>query len=150
MKQPVGTTVNPEETELRSGDIVSKTRSLVYWIEEREQNALLIADTKHDADREDWLEDASYFSQCKQSALVLANVYGPDPNCPLRAAIALRILRAWNSGTAGFDGQVVVTINNWIDAGMKGPIPFPDNPFFREWAQENGLSDAGGFVGLQH
>lgn len=104
---------------------------LVYWIEEREQNALRIADTKHGTDREGWLEDASYFSQCKASV------------------VALKILRAWNSGTAGFDGQVVVTLNKWIDAGMSGPIPFPDNPFFREWAEATDLSNVDGFVGIR-
>jgi hypothetical protein len=129
--------------------IVSKALSLLYWIEEREQNALRIANTKHGVDREDWIEDASYFSQCKQAALAVGNAYGAGPDCPLRMSIALRILRAWNSGTAGFDGQVVLTIHKWIDAGMNGPIPFPDNPFFSEWAQENGFSNVDGFVGFR-
>jgi hypothetical protein len=32
---------------------------------------------------------------------------------------------------------------------MNGPIPFPDNPFFREWAEKNGFSNVAGFVGLR-
>jgi hypothetical protein len=123
--------------------------TLVDWIEEREQNALRIADSKHGADRQGWLEDAAYFSQCKESVLAVEKVHGGDANWPARMLIALRILRAWNSGTAGFDGQVVVTIHQWIDAGMNGPIPFPDNPFFREWAEKNGFSNVAGFVGLR-
>lgn len=32
---------------------------------------------------------------------------------------------------------------------MNGPIPWPDNPFFTEWATENGFSNVGGFVGFR-
>ena len=63
--------------------------------------------------------------------------------------IALKLLRAWNSGTAGFDGHVVLTVNRWIDAGMIGPIPFPDNASFRDWAEENGFSETSGFIGFR-
>jgi len=71
-----------------------------------------------------------------------------DPNTPLRMYIALRLLRAWNSGTAGFSADVVMIVNRWIDEGMKGPIPWPDNPFFEEWAEANGFVNIRGHVGF--
>jgi len=69
-----------------------------------------------------------------------------DPNASIQMWIALRVLRAWNSGTAGYDALVVWTVNNWIDAGMIGPIPWPDSPFFAEWAAQNGLSNVSGHI----
>lgn len=72
-----------------------------------------------------------------------------DTNTPIRMYIALKILRAWNNGTAGFHGFVVKIIHDWIDSGMKGPIPWPNDPFFAEWAQENGLSQVGESIGYR-
>lgn len=72
-----------------------------------------------------------------------------DTNTPLRMHIALKILRAWNHGTAGFDARVVGEINAWIDAGMKGPVPWPDSPFFAQWAREQGYSRVGDAVGFR-
>lgn len=72
-----------------------------------------------------------------------------ETNRPLRMYIALKILRAWNSGSAGFDSLVVLIIHDWIDAGMKGPVPYPTSPFFREWAESNGLSNIHGNVGYR-
>jgi hypothetical protein len=69
-------------------------------------------------------------------------------NVPLRMFIAIKILRAWNSGIAGYCGDAVATVNQWIDGGMQGPIPFPQSPFFAEWATKNGLSNIDGFVGF--
>lgn len=70
-------------------------------------------------------------------------------NGPLRMFIALRILRAWNHGTEGFHALVVTTVNDWIDGGMKGPVPWPDSPFFAEWARGLGYSNVDGFVGFR-
>lgn len=72
-----------------------------------------------------------------------------DPNTPIRMWIALSILRAWNSGTEGFDGIVVKRVNDWIDAGMQGPIPWPESPFFAEWAEQHGLSNVRGNIGFK-
>lgn len=72
-----------------------------------------------------------------------------DQNTPLRMFIALRLLRAWNSGTEGFDSTVVITVNKWIDDGMKGPVPWPNSPFFAEWAEANGYSNVRGNVGFR-
>ena len=75
-------------------------------------------------------------------------VNGCDPNTPLRMHIALKVLRAWNHGTEGYSADVVLTINEWIDGGMKGPIPWPDNPFFTEWAKGRGYSSINGYIGF--
>lgn len=72
-----------------------------------------------------------------------------DPNAPLRMYIALRVLRAWNSGTMGFDSITVRTVNDWIDAGMKGPIPWPESPFFGLWAAAHGYSNVDGYIGFR-
>lgn len=67
-----------------------------------------------------------------------------DPNTPLRMYIALKMLRAWG-GTRVVDAAV----NKWIDAGMQGPIPFPDSAFFAHWAKDNGYSNIDGYVGFR-
>lgn len=38
------------------------------------------------------------------------------------AVDALRLARAWCMGD-GYSGEVRVALRNWIDAGMKGPLP---------------------------
>jgi len=72
-----------------------------------------------------------------------------ETNRPLRNFIALKILRAWNHGPAGYCSEVVGIVNAWLDGGSKGPIPFPSSPFFAEWAQNNGYSNIDGFVGFR-
>ena len=72
-----------------------------------------------------------------------------EANGPLRMFIALRVLRAWNNGTAGFSGIVVKIINDWIDGKMQGSIPWPDDPFFAEWAAKNGFSKVGSNLGFR-
>ena len=72
-----------------------------------------------------------------------------EPNGPLRMFIALRVLRAWNNGTEGFSGIAVKTINDWIDGKMEGPIPWPDDPFFAEWAEKNGFAKVGAHLGFR-
>lgn len=69
-------------------------------------------------------------------------------NTPIRMWIALKMLRAWNHGTEGFEALTVMTVNEWIDGGMNGPIPWPNSPFFAEWAKNNGLSNCNGSVGF--
>ena len=124
--------------------------TLVEWLEERRQNALRIAKTKKGDDRQGWLEDSSYFARSAEAVRQLVDASADDhANVPLRLHIALKIMRAWNSGTAGFDALVVTDINAWIDRGMKGPIPWPDSPFFAEWANKNGYAKVGEYVGFR-
>jgi hypothetical protein len=131
-------------------DAVSTKLSLLVWLEERRQNALRIAMTKRGEDRQGWLEDASYLSQSVEAVRQLIKASGDEHiNVPIRSYIALKILRAWNHGTAGFETEVIRVINGWFDSGMKGPIPWPDSPFFSEWAQQVGLSKVGQYVGYK-
>lgn len=68
----------------------------------------------------------------------------------LRQRVALFILRAWGgAGDAGSTG-VVGVVHRWIDAGMEGPVPWPDDPAFRAWAARQGLSEVAGHVGHWH
>lgn len=71
-----------------------------------------------------------------------------DINTPLRMYIAIQILRAWNNGTVGYHAEVVSTVNDWIDSGMVGPIPFPRSPFFADWAEKQGFANVDGAIGL--
>lgn len=124
--------------------------NLADWLAERRQNALRISRKKRGEDRQGWLEDASYFHRAEFSVRQLESATAEgEANCPLRMYIALKLLRAWNSGTAGYSADVVLVVNEWIDGGMKGPIRWPDNPFFAEWAAENGFSKVGEYIGFR-
>lgn len=79
---------------------------------------------------------------------VLRDITQLDPNGPLRMYIALQILRAWHYGTQGYGAVVVETVFQWIDGGMKGPVPWPDSPFFARWAESRGYSNVDGAVGF--
>jgi hypothetical protein len=132
------------------GSTQIKHNSLVEWLEERRDNCLRIAKTKVGDDRLGWLEDASYFEVSALAAKFIAEASGDQSdNHPLRLYIALRLLRAWNHGTAGFSADVVATVNDWFDTGRKGPIPWIDNPFFAEWADSNGYANIEGYVGFR-
>lgn len=129
---------------------LSTDLTLIEWLEERRQNCLRIAKTKTGDDRQGWLEDASYFARSRAAVDQLIAAHGDGhANVPVRAYIALKILRAWNSGTAGFNAGVVIIINAWFDAGMKGPVPWPESPFFAQWAADNGFSKVGQYVGFK-
>jgi hypothetical protein len=124
--------------------------SLIAWLKERLDNCRRIAAEKRGADRQGWLEDAGYFLRAIEAIQRLVEASADEHvNSPLRMYIALKLLRAWNSGTAGFDSAVVQTVNAWIDNGEKGPIPWPDSPFFAEWARANNLSRVGDYVGFR-
>lgn len=70
-----------------------------------------------------------------------------DPNTPLRMFIALKLLRAWG-GQGLVGGAVVSVVNEWIDGGMNGPIPWPGGLFFETWAADNGYSRVGDSIGF--
>jgi hypothetical protein len=124
--------------------------SLVDWIDERYENAKRIAATKQGQDRQGWLEDASYFLRAREALKQLVMASGDEhANVPLRMHIALRILRAWNQGTAGFSASIVHVVNEWLDGGMKGPVPWIESPFFAEWAEQAGYAKIGRYIGFK-
>jgi hypothetical protein len=68
----------------------------------------------------------------------------------IRMRFALLTLRAWSGlGDADFDAVVVGAVNDWIDGGMNGPVPWPDSPFFAEWALKRGWANIDGFIGFR-
>lgn len=124
--------------------------SVVDWIDDRYENSKRIAKLKVGEDRQGWLEDASYLLRAREALKQLAMASADEhENVPLRMHIALRILGAFNYGTAGFSAVIVGTVADWIKSGMKGPVPWPDSPFFTEWAEQNGYSKIGRYVGFQ-
>jgi hypothetical protein len=124
--------------------------SVIDWIDERYENSKRIARQKSGEERQGWLEDASYLLRTREALKQLSEASADEhQNVPLRMHIALKILRAWNHGTAGYCLLTVHGINEWIDGGMRGPVPWPTSPFFAEWAQENGYSKVGDYVGFR-
>jgi hypothetical protein len=65
---------------------------------------------------------------------------------PMRARIALLVLHTFG-GSPALQRTVVAAIHDWIDAGMRGPVPFPRGSVaFATWAEANGLVDDRGFI----
>lgn len=65
----------------------------------------------------------------------------------LRLRLALQILRSWSNGGASGSAPVARVIHGWIDAGMEGPLPWPDDPGFHAWAAREGLGRVGDHIG---
>ncbi len=63
-----------------------------------------------------------------------------------RQQAALQILRCWNGREKG-SAAIAAAIHRWIDAGMHGPVPWPDDPAFGRWAARNGFSNVRGHIG---
>jgi len=119
------------------------------WMRERCENAVRIAGTKHGQERKGWLEDASYLLQACEALEQLEIAASNRVNAPIRMYIALRILTAWNNGSAGYSLIVVSTVNKWFEDGMVGPVPWPDSRFFEEWAKDLGYANVDGYVGFR-
>lgn len=68
----------------------------------------------------------------------------------LRLRVALHILRAWGGAGVPLSAGVVGVVHRWIDAGMEGPMPWPDDPAFRAWAARQGLGEVAGHIGHWH
>ncbi len=64
----------------------------------------------------------------------------------LRLRLALQILRTWSGGEPR-SAAVAAVVHRWIDAGMDGPVPWPDDPAFGRWAARRGIGNVGGHVG---
>lgn len=120
--------------------------TLQEWLSERLANTLRLAETKTGAEKEHWMEDGRYLDRAITLVNQVSEVANGETNTPVRMYIALKMLRAW--ALESFDGGVVVILKDWIDRGMKGPIPFPESPFFAEWASNNGLTNIDGSVGF--
>lgn len=65
-----------------------------------------------------------------------------------RQQMALQILRCWNSRERR-SAAIAAVVHRWIDAGMHGPLPWPDDPAFGRWAARKGFSNVHGHVGDQ-
>lgn len=61
--------------------------------------------------------------------------------------VALHVLRAWGSVSEVRSPGVTGVIHRWIDAGMEGPVPWPDDAGFGPWAARNGLCRIGDHIG---
>ncbi len=65
-----------------------------------------------------------------------------------RQQMALQILRCWNS-RGKHSAAIAAAVHRWIDAGMLGPLPWPDDPAFGRWAARKGFSNVRGHIGDQ-
>jgi len=63
-----------------------------------------------------------------------------------RQQVALQILRCWNS-RGSHAAAIAAAVHRWIDAGMAGPVPWPDDPAFGRWAARKGFSNVRGHIG---
>lgn len=71
-----------------------------------------------------------------------------ESNNAARYRFALKMLSAWSGREGQYDGEVVGVVSEWVKAGMIGPVPWPSNPFFEQWAKQQGWSNIGGYVGI--
>ena len=67
----------------------------------------------------------------------------------MRLRIALKIIREFGGFGNSFHGGVMHTMTKWMDAGMDGPVPWPESVFFDTWATAQGMSNVDGFVGYR-
>lgn len=65
----------------------------------------------------------------------------------LRLQVAVHVLRAWGGAGSPQSAAVVNVLGGWIDAGMNGPVPWPDDAAFAHWAAQHGLFRMGGCIG---
>ncbi len=64
----------------------------------------------------------------------------------VRFRVALLILRAWSGVSDERSSDITAVIYRWIDSGMDGPVPWPDDTAFGRWAARNGLGQVNGHV----
>ena len=67
----------------------------------------------------------------------------------IRLRTALKIIREFGGFGNGFHATVCDVMTKWMDAGMDGPIPWPDSPFFAAWADDHGISNVDGYIGYR-
>lgn len=91
----------------------------------------------------DTLEDARTLATHYQS------IAAAQGSIIMRLQIALKIIREFGGFGQGFHAGVMLTMAKWMDAGMDGPIPWPESVFFDTWAAAQGMSNVDGFVGYR-
>lgn len=89
----------------------------------------------------------TYVDGLINSLLKERDTAGKQGTTIIRMRFALLMLREWNGKS--FSAIVAKTVHDWIDGGMNGPVPWPDDPFFAEWATERGWSNVDGSVGFR-
>jgi hypothetical protein len=89
----------------------------------------------------DTLEDARTLALHYQQAAAKCGQHA------MRMRFALLILREWS--IKHWSSNITMTVQEWIDAGMSGPIPWPGGAFFEEWAEEQGWTNIDGFIGIR-
>jgi len=67
----------------------------------------------------------------------------------MRLRIAMKIVREFGGFGNGFHAGVMHAMTKWMDAGMDGPVPWPESVFFDTWAAAQGMSNVDGFVGYR-
>ena len=63
----------------------------------------------------------------------------------MRMGFALAIIREWSMNN--WHAGAIITVRDWIDSGMTGPVPWPGGAIFEAWAEKQGWSNQGGFIG---
>jgi hypothetical protein len=67
----------------------------------------------------------------------------------IRLRIALKIIREFGGFGHGYHAGVMHSMTQWMDAGMEGPVPWPESVFFDTWAASQGLTNIDGHVGYR-
>ena len=91
----------------------------------------------------DTLEDARTLALHYQQAAATAGQRA------MRMRFALLMLREFGGLGNGMHGGVMNTVRAWIDEGMTEPLPWPESPFFDDWAAKQGWSNVDGCVGFR-
>jgi hypothetical protein len=94
-------------------------------------------------------ESADTLEDAKTLALHYQSIASQQGSKIMRLRIALKIIREFGGFGQGFHGGVMATMCEWMDAGMDGPVPWPESVFFDTWAKGQGMSKVDGFVGYR-
>ena len=76
--------------------------------------------------------------------------FAGDPSARIgRLCLVIQIVRAWCIGEQRHSEAVTRNVRAWIDGGLRGPLPWPDDPAFDAWAVKQGLLNNQGHVGFR-
>jgi hypothetical protein len=93
-------------------------------------------------------ESADTLDDARTLALHYQSIAAQQGSKIMRLRIALQIIREFGMDIS-FHGGVMFTVREWIDAGMEGPVPWPESVFFDTWAKSQGMSKVDGAVGYR-